>query len=256
MNKTEPRLILCMKWGAAFEPDYVNILYRACRNHTTGPLRFVCLTDDGKGLHPDIDTFPIPEIGLTQDQWYTRGIWPKLAMFQNELCGLSDRALFIDLDMMVVGSLDPFFEPKSRLITLDVGVGWRPGGTATPEVGTGVFAFDIGDQRQILDSFIAHRDQVISDFFNEQDYVGDKGEELSFWPKEKVISFKRFLRKGYGRDLIKTPPPPNSDVAIVAFHGAPRPIDLVKPGIWGRFPHVGRGPINWVQDYWKKYASE
>jgi len=253
--KTQTRLILCMKWGDVFSPEYVNILYRACCAHVTGPIRFVCLTDDANGLLPDIHALPIPDIGLTQDQWYTSGVWPKLALFQKDLHDLSGRALFIDLDMMIVGSLDPFFDETDPLTVLDVGDGWRPNGTEKPEVGTGVFAFNIGEQRQILDSFMADRDGVIAGFQNEQDYVGEMGQGIGFWPTGAVISFKRFLRRGLGRDLFVSPPPPGPDVAIVAFHGAPRPIDLVATKVWGQFPHIGLGPVSWVQEYWEKYGS-
>lgn len=254
-NVTSTRLILCIKWGDVFSPEYVNILYRACRDHLTGPIQFVCLTDDTAGLLPEISALPIPNIGLTQDQWYTRGVWPKLALFRKKLHNLSGRALFIDLDMMIVGSLDPFFDETYPLTTLDVGDGWRPNGDAPPEVGTGVFAFNIGEQSQILDGFMADSNGVIATFHNEQDYVSEMGQGIGFWPTGTVISFKRFLRRGLGRDLFESPQPPGPNVAIVAFHGAPRPIDLVTTKVWGQFPHIGLGPVPWVQEYWKKYGS-
>lgn len=72
---TPTRLILCMKWGDVFSPEYVNILYRACRAHVTGPIQFVCLTDDAIGLLPDIHALSIPDIGLSQDQWFTPAVW-------------------------------------------------------------------------------------------------------------------------------------------------------------------------------------
>ena len=39
---------------------------------------------------------------------------------------------------------------------------------------------------------------------------------------------------------------------IVAFHGDPRPIDVARAGRdrWARFPRYGRGPVDWVRDYW------
>ena len=44
------RHIICMKWGTKYEPYYVNNLYAMARRHLTGEFRFICLTDDAKGI--------------------------------------------------------------------------------------------------------------------------------------------------------------------------------------------------------------
>jgi hypothetical protein len=49
---TQDRVVICMKWGALYAPDYVNVLYNACRVQITGPFRFVCLTENTEGLRP------------------------------------------------------------------------------------------------------------------------------------------------------------------------------------------------------------
>jgi hypothetical protein len=38
----------------------------------------------------------------------------------------------------------------------------------------------------------------------------------------------------------------------VAFHGTPRPADLLRPGnaMWDRLPHMGHGQVKWMADYW------
>ena len=77
------RTVVCMKWGTLYSPEYVNVLYRACRANITGDFRFVCLTDDRTGLLPEVDVFPIPDIGL--DTWHyfngapapARGQWAR-----------------------------------------------------------------------------------------------------------------------------------------------------------------------------------
>ena len=123
----DDRVILCIKWGDAFGPEYVNILHRACRANMTGAFRFVCLTDHGAGLDPEVVVLPIPEIGLTRQQWFTRGIWPKIGIFSKELGHLGGRCLFIDLDMIITGPLDVFFEDDAPFICLDGGKNWHPG---------------------------------------------------------------------------------------------------------------------------------
>lgn len=254
------RIVLCMKWGPVFPADYVNVLYRACRTHLTGGFRFVCLSDDLNGFDDGVEALHIPDIGLTPDEWYTRGVWPKLALYGADLHGLSGRGLFIDLDMMVVGSLDAMFANTDPFVALDVGENWRKGADRTrpPEVGTGVFAFDIGQQPQILAAFKSDKKAAMENYVNEQSFVQGHVSAVSYWPAEWVISFKRHLRQPLGIDLFKRPLRPPSSAKIVAFHGNPRPIDLVadSAGYWDVFPHMGRGQVDWVRDYWVEYGGD
>jgi len=257
MHRTPPeRIVLCMKWGTLFPADYVNVLFRACRANISGPFRFVCLTDDAKGLAPGIESMAIPDIGLRPEQWYTPGVWPKIALYLPDLGGLCGRALFIDLDMAVVGRLDEFFDLPGDYNCLGVGPGWAPGAApdALRTVGTGVFAFDIGAQAQIARAFMADRDGIIGRFRNEQDFVAASARGIAFWPREWVISFKRHLAHRFGLSLLLPVRRPPATARIVAFHGEPRPAVLLKPEIWGRFPHIGRGPVGWLRDYWDRYA--
>ena len=59
MKKT----VLCMKWGDLYSADYVNVLYNAVKRNLSGDYRFVCLTDKADGIHADVETYPIPDIG-------------------------------------------------------------------------------------------------------------------------------------------------------------------------------------------------
>lgn len=252
----QERVILCIKWGTLFSSDYVNVLFRAVSANLSPGFLFICLTDQTNGLHPEIITAPIPDIGLTSDQLSAPGVWRKLALFHADVALLAPgaRALFIDLDMMILGSLDPFFEASSQIIMLDTGHDWRDRDPVQPS--TGIFAFTLGSQQQILTAFLADPAGAIIKYRNEQDFVADHANDVSLWPKGSVISYKRHLVRRYGLDLIRTPRKPFGGPAVLAFHGDPRPADLMRLGIWGLFPHVGRGPVKWVQDYWKKYGGK
>ena len=226
-------VVICIKWGDLFGPDYVNVLHRACRANITGPFQFVCLTPDGAGLDPYIIIHPIPDIGLTPDQLYISRVWSKIAIFAPELAHLGGRCLFIDLDMMITGALDEMFEAK------------------------GVFAFDLGGQSQIMSAFLANKDHIIATYPNEQTVVGEQARDITYWPHGWVISFKRWLRRPLGVDMFVPPKAPPAQAKIIAFHGTPRPFDLVSPkaGFWDRPPHMGRGQVTWVYDYWVKYGG-
>lgn len=249
------RVILCMRWGPVFPVDYVNVLFRAVSAHLEPGFRFFCLTDQSEGLSPGIIPAPIPDIGLTPEQIRAPGVWRKLALFHPDVAALAPgaRALVIDLDMMILGPLDRFFEASGGMILLDTGHDWRLREPVQPS--TGIFAFTLGEQPRILAAFQADIVGAMARFRNEQDFVAAHAADVSLWPTGAVISFKRHLVRRYGRDLILPPRAPHLGPAILAYHGDPRPADLVRPGLWGRFPHLGRGPVGWVRDYWTGHGG-
>lgn len=247
------RVVLCMKWGSLFPADYVNVLYRATAAHLSLGFRFICLTDRSDGLDAGIEAAPIPDIGLSAEQIRAPGVWRKLALFHPDVARLAPgaRALFIDLDMMIMGALDPFFDPQDGIVLLDTGKDWRSRDAMVPS--TGVVAFTLGEQQRILHRFQGDIAGAMRTFHNEQDFVAAHADGLSLWPSGRVISFKRHLVRRFCRDLFVQPPHPAAGPSILAFHGDPRPADLLKAGIWGRFPHLGRGPVRWMRDYWNTY---
>ena len=59
--------VACIKWGTLFPSDYVNRLYRGVTRHVTRPTRFICFTDDAKGLESGIDAFKREMHALSPD---------------------------------------------------------------------------------------------------------------------------------------------------------------------------------------------
>jgi len=250
------RVVLCMKWGDLYSADYVNVLYHAVCANLKGPFRFVCLTDNAEGFCDGVEHFPIPEIGLSESHW-KHGAWPKLSVFSADLYGLKGRALFIDMDTMITGPLDEMFEYPGSFVGIDTGENWKFSTTGNPPLlGTGIFAFELGAHAGILKKFQTDCDGFVERDVIEQVYVQNEIEEIEFWPLEWVHSFKYHLRHSLSVNLLIPPKRPASTTKIVAFHGDPRPIDLIKTKIWGVFPHIGRGPVQWFKDYWSKYGGQ
>lgn len=249
------RIVLCMKWGKLYSADYVNVLYRAVCENLEPPFRFVCLTDDASGFYDGIEHFPIPEIGLSNQHW-KHGAWPKLAVFSRDLYGLKGRALFIDMDTVICGPLDEMFYHSGRFIGIDTGENWKNGGLDNPPLlGTGVFSFDLGAHADILAKFKTDCQKYVTRDILEQVFVQNEIEGIDYWPFDWVPSFKYHLRHRYCLNLFISPKPPGSNARTLAFHGDPRPIDLIKSKIWGVFPHLGRGPVDWFAKYWAKYGG-
>ena len=248
------RCILCMKYGTAYPADYVNVLFNACRKALRRPARFVCLTDDAAGLLPGIETFPIPDVGLTREEWFRGGVWPKIGLFDRDMHGLRGRAVFIDLDMVVLGGVDDFFDHGGDIVGIDAGANWgRTHPVGPPQLGSGLMAFDLGAHGDIADQFRADKSAILARHRQEQRFVHEMRPNLAFWPQPWVISFKRALRRPIGPDLLLPPHAPPPSAKVLAFHGTPRPADLMQPGrrFWDRFPHLGNGPVPWMVDYWR-----
>jgi hypothetical protein len=259
-SNKQDRIIICMKWGSVFSSDYVNVLYRACCKNLNQPFRFICLTDNATDLFDGIETLPIPDIGCTPEMW-RHGAWPKLAVFAEHIGGLNaGRILFIDLDTVICGDLEPFFSHPAEFIGIDTGDNWRPGrhpGGNGALLGTGVFAFDLGTQVQILQKFQENPKKAFIEADIEQVWVQKHAREIDYWPQGWVVSFKRWLRQPIGLDLFKQPKKPPNSAGMVAFHGDPRPAALLATDgkRWDRFPHQGRGQVTWMAEYWLSHGG-
>lgn len=250
MNK----VIICMKWGTLYQSDYVNVLYNACRKNINGDFRFICLTDNSSGIDRNIETYPIPDNNCTTEMW-AKGAWPKLTVFKKNLYDLEGRALFIDMDTVVWGNLNKFFDKTESFIGIDTGINWRPNkknGGLNALLGTGVFTFNLGEQSHIFESFQKDPNAAFKSCAIEQVWVQTKVSKLKYWPPSWVISFKRWLRQPIGLDIFLEPKLPPHDTGLIAFHGTPRPIALVRStgARWDRFPHLGHGQVSWMKNYW------
>ena len=108
--------VACMRWGTLYPPDYVNRLYRGVIRNVSRPTRFLAFTDDPSGLEAGIEPRPIPPIRLP-----ATGLggspWRKLALWSRDI-GVAGDMLFLDLDVVVVGSIDAFFDFESGKLAL------------------------------------------------------------------------------------------------------------------------------------------
>lgn len=246
----EDRIILCMKWGTLYPAEYVNVLHSAVRRNLRGKFRFVCLTDQADGLVPEIEALPIPDVGLAARHW-AAGAWPKVAMFANPLYDLRGLALFLDLDTVVVGELDPFFDLPGDIVTLN-SAPWRYGPNAAPRAMSCFLRFRIGAHADMVEKLRKDRDFLVERYGNDQNYLLGEGPPLTYFPQDWVMSFKYHLRGPLLIDRLRPPRRPPPGVKLIAFHGRPRPIDLIRPpsGNWDVYPHYGRGRVDWMFDYW------
>ncbi len=232
-----------MKWGTKFGPEYVNRLHSMVSRHLSLPHHFVCFTDNPDGLNPGIRALPLPTMYLPEGA--ERG-WRKLSTFTAPLADLAGPTLFLDVDIVIVGSLDGFFEHSGAFcIIKDWARPWRVTGNSS------VYRFQANAHSDIFAQFLARIDQVKKEVRNEQEYLSreiHKQGKLAYWPSEWCVSFKYSCIPRFPLNFLLTPKiPPNA--RIVVFHGKPTPADALAGHGKGVIRHVK--PTRWIAEHWR-----
>ena len=236
--------VLCMKWGAKYGPEYVNRLHAMTRRHLAERFRFVCLTDDAAGLHPGVEVAPIPALPPLPPR--ERG-WRKIAAFSPQAAArLCDTVLYLDLDVVVLGALDPFFQhPGALPMIRDWYHPFRIVGNSS------VFRFRPAERLGLFEHFCRNADDIVRRIRNEQEFLTEylRGrDELSFWPEAWAPSYRVSCLPPWPLRAWRTPEPP-AGARVVVFHGAPKPPEAIagRRGVL----HAYR-PAPWIAEHWRE----
>ena len=238
------RTILCMKWGTKYGPDYVNRLYGMVRRHLRGEFRFVCLTDRSEGVRTEVQCLPIPDLALP-DGLPERG-WKKLTTFAADLYGLKGTALFLDLDVVIVDDITPFFEhPGDFLIIHDWKRPWRITGNSS------VYRFELGTHPEVLERFRAEHENIRARLRNEQAWLSEalhQQGQLGYWPSEWCASWKYHCVPRFPLNYFQAPAVPRG-ARILVFHGVVNPPDAIAGRSMGNWRRTLAAP--WLEEHWQ-----
>lgn len=253
--------VVCCRWLDAFPASYVRILRNAVRANLARPHRFICVTDDPAAL-PDVETRLLPDMGIPERHQRSGG-WPKISLFKPGLLPPDEPTLFLDLDILVRGSLDPFLERVVRLRGIHGLREWNPvpwsvvPAALRPDRGiqSSVLGFYPGEQAAIYHRFMADRDAAYALVENEQQFITVCSPHRRYFPLDWTASFKWHCVSYYPLNLLRPKPREPRAASVVVFHGNPRPIQLVPLGDyrWGTRRKFGHGPVDWVRDYWLRH---
>lgn len=89
-----------LKYGGEYDARYVRALSRGVRKHLKPPFEFVCLSDRASDV--DRDCAGLVDSTVWLDHRELPGWWAKLEVFR-----LSGPVLYLDLDTVITGSLEP-----------------------------------------------------------------------------------------------------------------------------------------------------
>jgi len=217
--------VACCYWGEwckGWETEYINRLYRGVTRHLTKSFRFVCFTDQ---LHLSVDK-NIELLPLESSGWLD--ILPKMIIY-NAANGLYGRILAVDLDSVIVGSLDDMANYTGEFcVRTDFNKNHGPGGDMVS------FMAGFGHEK-IWEQIIKNRGKIEKLTKGDERLVYKEllnWKEFDYWQTRypgQYISYKRHIKEK-GLDM----PPKNA--RLISFHGRPRPHECLE--------------VQWIKKNW------
>ncbi|EKE45447.1 hypothetical protein OCGS_0537 [Oceaniovalibus guishaninsula JLT2003] len=264
--------VICINWGSKYGAPFVNRLYAMVARNITPPFRFTCFCDDATGFRAEVDAQPLPPIDYALPV-NSRGIWPKSRLWGPKLADLTGPVLFLDLDLVIVGSLDAFFafgDPSDIVLT-------RNHSTPFERLGqTSCFRFPVGALAPMQAAFAADPQGIADAYEFEQRFVTRNAPGgIRFFPRAWVRHFRQNCRRTFPLNYFLEPRLPR-DARIVIFPGGLHPQHAIDGRYGPAYPQATpmqhlRGlmapdrpepparylrhymrPSSWVAEHWRE----
>ncbi|MCA1444406.1 glycosyl transferase [Ensifer sp. IC4062] len=224
--------VICINWGTKYGPPFINRLYAMVARNITPPFTFTCFTDNRSGLRPEILCEDLPPLDVAMPV-NSKGIWPKARLWGPKLGNLTGPVLFLDLDLVIVASLDSFFEfgePDDVVLA-------RNQTTPFERLGqTSLFRFPVGKLVPLQEKFRADPQGVADEYSFEQRFVTRNAPGgVKLFPRRWVLHFRQDCRWPFPLNYFVAPRLP-ADGRVVLF---PRNL-LPQHAIDGQFGYKGR----------------
>lgn len=216
--------IFCvLRSGGEYKAKHVETLYKNIASYLPKDMRFVCLSD--------VDV-PCERLNLSYG-W--SGWYAKMEICRPDIAG---DMLYIDLDTVVVGSLDGVLAVRRTTVLRDFYWDCKPNKNRD-SVGSGLMYLTAEDRARVWQYWSAApqaRQREAGEIGDQQVFQAVIGETADRWQDVlpgQILSYKADIKKPGRMDL-----PP--EARIVCFHGKPRPWNA--RGKWWR-------PYPWLRSY-------
>jgi hypothetical protein len=118
--------IVCWRWTplagyrSSYGPETVNTLRRMVARHYRDPHRFICVTDDGRGLDGDIEVVPLwndfSDMTHPQNPMYP-SCYRRLRAFAPDIAKVfGERFVSVDLDTVIVDDMRPVWNRPEAFV--------------------------------------------------------------------------------------------------------------------------------------------
>ena len=243
--------VMTIKWGAKYGPHFVNKLYGGVKRNLRRDFRFVCFTDDSDGIRDEVETYPLPQVNRRAVGKFRNG--KKQGLFQSGIGDLEGPCLYFDLDVIIVGSIDCFFDylPTKFCICKE----WLPPNKILLHklkgepigANSSVFRFEANTMQFIVDRLDAEP-EITKRFQLEQRWLSYIANDIiNWWPRHWVKSFKH-RQPVYPLSFLLPPKLPRG-CRVMAFNGPLLPSDAVNGRI-SRSPRQVCRPAPWAAKHW------
>jgi|SaaInlV_100m_DNA_2_1039680.scaffolds.fasta_scaffold25361_3 hypothetical protein len=222
--------VACVWIPPKYNISYVEILYNSVKRNSEKPFNFYCLT-----THPQDITNPnIIPISLEVDPMFesdTKKWWYKCNLFNKH--NWEGQVLYLDLDTVVTGSLDKFFEWETDQFRICQDFN-RHGIADYSISNSSVIGFQANAYTNIYNDFQEEKTENIRRHKGDQDWLSRVFPEdtKKWWPKEWAMSYKWEVLNGGLKRMGTTEYKSDrtvlhDDTSILVFHGKPNPSDVL-----------------------------
>lgn len=201
-----------VKGHVGYTVEYVRRLHAMVTRWLTPPFRFVCFTDQPWAMPAEIDSVPIPNPAPL------KGWWSKLRLFDPSN-GLTGRVLYLDLDTLVVGALDPIVNyPAAFALVPHAGTFNGKGGLAVVKrFNSSVMVWNAGEQGRLYQGWPPPDAKRL---WGDQDSIGERAPDAAMMP---AAWFPRLSEIEAG---------PVPDDARVVLAKKPKPAEAARRWTW------------------------
>jgi hypothetical protein len=233
---TEPISFVTWKWHTkdsprSFAAKHVNIVRAMIARNYPREFRFICITDDPKGLDERIETMPMPvRFDHIRSPQGTRfpNCYCRLWNFSREASVLGERIFQLDIDVVITGDLQPLVDRSEDF------VGWCDKRFVWNKIAGGAYLLRTGSMPQIWEDF----DPLTSPA---QAFAAGNGGSDQGW-----MSFKMYPSPRFTEGLVKINWTPSRTREI------PKGARMVfTNGVQPPWSHETRRRYPWLKEHWK-----
>ena len=254
--------IVCIKWGTLFGPEYVNRLYSGVRRNLDADIRFLCMTENSTGFHPDIEVLELPNEPFLEPMNAAlavanrQGAMRKTSLFKPGLIrDLEGPILGFDLDVVVTGSLNEIWQMPADKIAMRHD--WIEARKGRPTGHGSVFRFDPARHGYLYEDLAKNPyAEVEKARGSEQRYTSHKAmdnDDFAYIPNELVLSFKHDCLDLPPMNYLRQPRLPQN-ARVVCFHGRPK-MPEVLAGYRGSLLRWSLA-CDWLQEHWVERSKK